>query len=93
MKPGETLRRERGKHGLTDEEVRGLLLGIQRPIAVFRSKNIDAKSGEESIVLLTELTQNGKSVVAPLWLTSYKNSSIVVDNQVPTAFAKSNIKQ
>lgn len=93
LKPGETLRRQRGKHGLTDEEVRGLLVGIQRPIAVFRSKNIDAKSGEESIVLLTELTQNGKSVVAPLWLTSYKNGTIVVDNQVPTAFAKSNIKQ
>jgi hypothetical protein len=93
LKPGETLRRQRGKHGLTDEEVRGLLVGIQRPIAVFRSKNIDAKSGEESIVLLTELTQNGKSVVAPLWLTYYKNGTIVVDNQVPTAFAKSNIKQ
>lgn len=93
LKPGESIRHQQGKHGLTDDEVRGILVGIQRPIAVFRSTNIGAKPGEESIVLLTEQTQNGKSVVAPLWLTSDVNGTIVVDNQVPTAFAKSNIKQ
>ncbi len=93
LKPGESLRHQNGKHGLTDDEVRGILVGIQRPIAVFRSTNIGAKPGEESIVLLTEQTQNGKNVVAPLWLTSDVNGTIVVDNQIPTAFAKSNIKQ
>lgn len=93
LKPGESLRRQKGKHGLTDDEIRGILVGIQRPIAVFRSTNIGAKPGEESIVLLTELTQNGKNVVAPIWLTTDIDGTIIVDNQVPTAYAKPNIKQ
>lgn len=93
LKPGESLRRQKGKHGLTDEEIRGILVGIQRPIAVFRSTNIGAKPGEESLVLLTELTQNGKNVVAPVWLTTDIDGTIVVDNQIPTAYGKSNIKQ
>lgn len=93
LKPGESLRRQKGKHGLTDDEIRGILVGIQRPIAVFRSTNIGAKPGEESLVLLTELTQNGKNVVAPIWLTTDIDGTIIVDNQVPTAYAKPNIKQ
>lgn len=93
LKPGESLRRQKGKHGLTDDEVRGLLVGIQRPIAVFRSTNIGAKPGEESLVLLTELTQNGKNIVAPIWLTTDIDGTVVVDNQIPTAYGKTNIKQ
>lgn len=93
LKPGESLRRQKGKHGLTDDEVRGLLVGIQRPIAVFRSTNIGAKPGEESLVLLTELTQNGKNIVAPIWLTTDIDGTVVVDNQIPTAYGKANIKQ
>ena len=93
LKPGESLRRQKGKHGLTDDEIRGILVGIQRPIAVFRSTNIGAKPGEESLVLLTELTQNSKNVVAPIWLTTDIDGTIIVDNQVPTAYAKPNIKQ
>lgn len=92
LKPGESLRREKGKHGLTDEEVRGLLVGIQQPLAVFRSTNKNALDGETSIVILTELTQNGKNIVAPVWLTSRVNGEIVVDNRIPTAYAKKDIR-
>lgn len=92
LKPGESLRREKGKHGLTDEEVRGLLVGIQQPLAVFRSTNRNALDGETSIVILTELTQNGKNIVAPVWLTSRVNGEIIVDNRIPTAYAKKDIR-
>lgn len=92
LKPGESLRREKGKHGLTDEEVRGLLVGIQQPLAVFRSTNKNALDGETSIVILTELTQNGKNIVAPVWLTSRVKGEIVVDNRIPTAYAKKDIR-
>lgn len=93
LKPGEHLHRQKGKHGLTDDEIRGILAGIQRPIAVFRSTNKGAKPGEDSLVLLTELKQNGKNIVAPIWLTTQVNGSIVVDNRIPTAYAKANIGQ
>lgn len=91
LNPNEVVLRERGKHGLTDEEAQGSLVAIQQPLAVLRSTNIGAKEGENSLILLTELKQRGKNIVAPPWLTTDVDGKIVVDNQIPPADAKKDL--
>lgn len=89
---GTALFQQEGEHNLTDEEVRGLLVAIQNPIAVFQSTNKGTKPGENSIVVLTELQQKGKNIVVPIWLTTDVNGTLIIDNRIPTAFPKKRIQ-
>lgn len=63
-----------GKHGVTSEELKGLLVAVQQPLAVFESAH--SKKGR-SLVLLTELERPSelhpelgkRNIVVPLRLT------------------------
>ena len=82
-----------GKHGISPEALEGLLVGIQQPVAVFKSISKSAKPGETGLVLLTEIEIEGKNVVAPIHLTYSKNGKILVSNRIPTAYDKKSIRK
>lgn len=82
-----------GKHGLSHDDLRGLLVAVQSPIAVFKSSGINAKPGEKAIVLLTELQKDGKNIVVPVHLTySAKDGTVRISNRIPSAYDKKNVK-
>lgn len=68
-----------GKHGIKPEEIRGILVGIQRPIAVFKSA-----TEKNSLVLLTELTRNNEQIVAPILVKKEINGGFKVVNFLPS---------
>lgn len=68
-----------GKHGIKPEEIRGILVGIQRPIAVFKSA-----TEKNSLVLLTELTRDGEQIVAPILVKREVNGELKVVNFLPS---------
>ncbi len=83
----------KGKHGLSHDDLRGLLVAVQSPIAVFKSSGINAKPGEKAIVLLTELQKDGKNIVVPVHLTySAKDGTVRISNRIPSAYDKKNVK-
>lgn len=79
-----------GKHGLSSQELRGLLVAIQQPLSVFES----AKSSRDarSIVLLTELkrqTPKGeKDIVVPIRLKVTKKGVEVDLNEIKSVYEK-----
>lgn len=77
---------EEGKHGISPEELQGLLVAIQNPIAVFRSRT--AKEGENSIVLATELKRDEQNIIVPVHLSIEKNGEVKIKNKIPTAYEK-----
>ncbi len=83
----------KGKHGLSAQDLQGLVVGIQRPIAAFKSSALNAKQGETAIVLLTELQKDGKNIVAPIHLTyRAKDGRIRISNRIPSTYDKNSIK-
>ena len=88
-----------GKHGIKSEELRGLLVGIQRPLAVFESSQ--SKVGSRSIVLLTELMRESserpelglRNIVVPIRLTINRRGRITIDNSLRSAYEKDEIAQ
>lgn len=76
----------RGVHGLTDEELQGILVAIQQPIAVFQSATMP-----DSIVLATELKRRViEQKVADKKGNSYLTTVKVIDkNSTPKEIAKS----
>lgn len=76
-----------GKHNISADNLRGLLVGIQQPLAVFKSATV-----EDSIVLLTELKFGGKNIVVPVHLTTEKDGALKVDNFIPTAYSRKSVK-
>ena len=83
-----------GKHNIPAKELRGILVAIQQPLAVFRSRK-KQKKGTFSIVLLTELAReiNGekKNIVVPIQLTGRRDGKTVVVNEVSSAYEKRDI--
>lgn len=79
-----------GKHGITSSELRGLLVAIQNPLAVFES----AKSSEKTrtIILLTELkrkTANGeKDIIVPVRLNVKKEGAEIDLNEIKSTYEK-----
>lgn len=82
----------KGKHGLSHDDLRGLLVAVQCPIAVFKSSGINAKPGEKAIVLLTELQKEGKNIVVPVHLTyAAKDGTVRISNRIPSAYDKKSV--
>lgn len=85
---------EDGEHGLTSEELRGLLVGIQQPLAVFESKKSTPK--KRSIVILTELTRKIKSgeknIIVPIYLTEKKFGQWQIHNEITSTYEKEAFK-
>ena len=82
-----------GKHGISPHDLQGLVVGIQRPIAVFKSTEKDAKQGEHALVVLTELQVGGRNLASPIHLTyRAKDGSIRISNRVPSTYAKNSIQ-
>lgn len=83
-----------GKHNIPAKELRGILVAIQQPLTVFRSRK-KQKKGTFSIVLLTELAReiNGekKNIVVPIQLTGRRDGKTVVVNEVSSAYEKRDI--
>ncbi len=77
---------EKGKHDISPEELQGLLVAIQNPVAVFRSRT--AKDGENSIVLATELRREGQNIIVPVHISVEKNGEVKIKNRIPTAYEK-----
>lgn len=77
---------EKGKHDISPEELQGLLVAIQNPVAVFRSRT--AKDGENSIVLATELRREGQNIIVPVHISVEKNGEVKIKNKIPTAYEK-----
>lgn len=83
----------KGKHDLSHDDLRGLLVAVQSPIAVFKSSGINAKPGEKAIVLLTELQKDGKNIVVPVHLTyAAKDGTVRISNRIPSAYDRKNLK-
>ncbi|WP_290373110.1 hypothetical protein [uncultured Parasutterella sp.] len=88
-----------GKHGITSEELRGLLVAIQQPLAVFESAN---NINGRTLVLLTELERfsgehpelGERNIVVPLRLTVKKAGKLELDladqldNSIRSAYEK-----
>ncbi|MCI5850191.1 MAG: hypothetical protein MR009_01340, partial [Sutterellaceae bacterium] len=91
--PNVRVNRIQGKHGIKAEELQGLLIGIQNPIAVFSSESKKVAPGSKSLILLTELRRNGENVIAPLRITVLKNGGLRVDNSIRSAYEKKNIRE
>lgn len=71
-----------GKHGLKASELKGLLVGIQHPIAVFKS---DTDGG---IVLITELKRGDSPIIVPIHLTRNKDGDFQIINFVASTYEK-----
>lgn len=83
----------KGKHDLSHDDLRGLLVAVQSPIAVFKSSGINAKPGEKAIVLLTELQKEGKNIVVPVHLTyAAKDGTVRISNRIPSAYDKKSVE-
>lgn len=81
-----------GKHGLSPEELRGLLVAIQNPVAVFRSQSV--KEGQKSLVLATELkNKEGETIVVPIHLSVEKNGYVKIINRIPSTYGKQSFKR
>lgn len=80
-----------GDHDIPVDELRGLLVAIQQPLAVFRSRK-KQKKGTFSIVLLTELTREikgeKKNIVVPILLTGRRDGKTMVVNEISSAYEK-----
>lgn len=80
-----------GDHDIPVDELRGLLVAIQQPLAVFRSRK-KQKKGTFSIVLLTELTREikgeKKNIVVPILLTGRRDGKTIVVNEISSAYEK-----
>lgn len=81
---------EKGKHDISPEELQGLLVAIQNPVAVFRSRT--AKDGENSIVLATELRREGQNIIVPVHISVEKNGEVKIKNRIPTAYEKKSFR-
>lgn len=84
---GVTIGNAKGKHGISAEELRGLLVAIQQPVAVFKSA-----TKENSIVLLTEIDVDGRNVVVPVHLMTEEDGTLKVANFIPTAYSRKTVK-
>lgn len=71
-----------GKHGLKASELKGLLVGSQHPIAVFKS---DTDGG---IVLITELKRGDSPIIVPIHLTRNKDGDFQIINFVASTYEK-----
>ena len=84
-----------GDHDIPVDELRGLLVAIQQPLAVFRSRK-KQKKGTFSIVLLTELTREikgeKKNIVVPILLTGRRDGKTMVVNEISSAYEKSDLR-
>lgn len=80
-----------GDHDIPVDELRGLLVAIQQPLAVFRSRK-KQKKGTFSLVLLTELTREikgeKKNIVVPILLTGRRDGMTIVVNEISSAYEK-----
>ena len=80
-----------GDHDIPVDELRGLLVAVQQPLAVFRSRK-KQKKGTFSIVLLTELTREikgeKKNIVVPILLTGRRDGKTMVVNEISSAYEK-----
>lgn len=74
-----------GKHGIKASELKGLLVGIQQPIAVFKS---DTDGG---IVLITELKRMDSHIIVPIHLTRNSNGDFRVVNFVASTYEKESV--
>lgn len=74
-----------GKHGLKASELEGLLVGIQQPIAVFKSAT------DGGIVLITELKRGDSPIIVPIHLTRNKDGDFQVVNFVASTYEKEKI--
>ena len=71
-----------GKHGLKASELKGLLVGIQQPIAVFKSAT------DGGIVLITELKRGDSPIIVPIHLTRNKDGDFQIVNFVASTYEK-----
>lgn len=77
-----------GKHGLQSDKLQGLLIGIQHPVAVFKSVSRRVEPGSKSLVLMTELKYDGQNIVVPLRLTVEKDGHVIIENTVRSTYRK-----
>lgn len=84
-----------GDHDIPVDELRGLLVAVQQPLAVFRSRK-KQKKGTFSIVLLTELTREikgkKKNIVVPILLTGRRDGKTIVVNEISSAYEKRDLR-
>ena len=84
-----------GDHDIPVDELRGLLVAIQQPLAGFRSRK-KQKKGTFSIVLLTELTREikgeKKNIVVPILLTGRRDGKTMVVNEISSAYEKRDLR-
>lgn len=71
-----------GKHGLKASELEGLLVGIQQPVAVFKSAT------DGGIVLITELKRGDSPIIVPIHLTRNKDGDFQIVNFVASTYEK-----
>ena len=71
-----------GKHGLKASGLEGLLVGIQQPIAVFKSAT------DGGIVLITELKRGDSPIIVPIHLTRNKDGDFQIVNFVASTYEK-----
>lgn len=71
-----------GKHGIQATELKGLLVGIQQPIAVFKSAT------DGGIVLITELKRGDSPIIVPIHLTRNKDGDFQIVNFVASTYEK-----
>ena len=71
-----------GKHGIQATELKGLLVGIQQPIAVFKSAT------DGGIVLITELKRGDSPIIVPIHLTRTKDGDFQIVNFVASTYEK-----
>ena len=71
-----------GKRGLNPGKLQGLLIGIQHPVAVFKSVSKRVEPGSKSLVLMTELKYDGQNIIVPLRLTVEENGHVIIENTV-----------
>lgn len=77
-----------GKHGLNPGKLQGLLIGIQHPVAVFKSVSKHVEPGSKSLVLMTELKYEGQNIIVPLRLTVEENGHVIIENTVRSTYGK-----
>lgn len=80
-----------GKHNLSADELKGILVGIQQPLAVFESGKSRKKM--RAIVVLTELQRKGadgndRNLIVPIRLTVRKGGQELVLNDVLSVYEK-----
>lgn len=88
-----------GNHGFTPDELRGLLVAIQQPLAVFSSGHNNSKA--KSVVLLTELKRNvvrkghktTKDVIVPIRVTVRERGMWVDLNEIVSTYEKDQFKE